>query len=152
MGSYAFRSILLCLVRVIHCFPTIWALIQRHLDGNHFKANKDQLAQLMKPHQDQSEGWWDWRCYFVKVLASQRWSWNAILLNCWISWIWIEFCSLKAAWIIEDISLIRDSFSFISFDSIPLRHNRAAKEDEAIVQLEKCPCFLFSIVQHDFLK
>ena len=68
-----------------------------------------------------------------KVPASHKWSWNAILLNCWITWIWTEFCSLEAAWIIEDIRLIRDSFSFISFDSIPLRCNRAAKEDEAIV-------------------
>ena len=70
-----------------------------------------------------------------------------------------EFCSLEAAWIIEDICLIRDSFYFISFDSILLRCNRialarasATKEDETIVQLEKCHFFLFSNVQHDFLK
>ena len=51
-------------------------------------------------------------------------------------------CCLEAAWIIEDISLIRDSFSFISFDgnSIPLRCNRAAltlastaKEDDVAI-------------------
>ena len=36
-----------------------------------------------------------------------------------------EFCSLEAAWIIEDICLIRDSFYFISFDSILLRCNCA---------------------------
>ena len=28
----------------------------RHLDQNHFKANKGQPAQHMKPQQDQSEG------------------------------------------------------------------------------------------------
>ena len=50
-------------------------------------------------------------------------------------------CCLEAAWIIVDISLIRDSFSFISFDGngIPLQCNRVAKEDEeAIVWLEEC--------------
>ena len=56
-------------------------------------------------------------------------------------------CRLEATWIIEDISLIRDSFSFISFDGncIPLQCNCAAlalastaKEDEvAIVWLEE---------------
>ena len=54
---------------------------------------------------------------------------------------------LEAAWIIEDISLIRDSFSFISFHSIPLQCNHvtlalasAAKENEGvIVWLEKYP-------------
>ena len=54
-------------------------------------------------------------------------------------------CCLEVAWIIVDISLIRDSFSFISFDgnSIPLQCNCAAKEDEeAIVWLEEC---LFSL-------
>ena len=71
-------------------------------------------------------------------------------------------CRLEAAWIIEDISLIRDSFSFISFDSnsISLRCNRAAlalasaaKEDEvAIIWLEECLSFLFLIVQHDFIE
>ena len=36
-----------------------------------------------------------------------------------------KVCSLEAARIIEDISLIRVSFSFFSFDSIPLQRNRA---------------------------
>ena len=62
-----------------------------------------------------------------------------------------RICCLEAAWIIEDIGLIRDSFSFISFHSIPLRCNRvalalasAAKEnEEVIVWLEECPSFLF---------
>ena len=47
---------------------------------------------------------------------------------------------LEAAWIIEDISLIRESFSFISFHSIPLRCNRVAlalasvaKENEEVI-------------------
>ena len=71
-------------------------------------------------------------------------------------------CCVKAAWIIEDISLIRDCFSFISFDgnSIPLQCNCAAlalastaKEDEvAIVWLEECFSFIFLIVQHDFIE
>ena len=49
-------------------------------------------------------------------------------------------CCLEAAWIIEDIGLIRDSFSFISFHSIYLRCNRAAlalanatKENEEVI-------------------
>ena len=54
---------------------------------------------------------------------------------------------LEVAWIIEDIGLIRDSFSFISFHSIPLRCNRAAlalasaakENEEVIVWLEKYP-------------
>ena len=71
-------------------------------------------------------------------------------------------CCLEAAWIIEDISLIRDSFSFISFDgnSIPLRCNRAAltlagaakENDVAIIWLEECFSFIFLIVQHDFIE
>ena len=67
---------------------------------------------------------------------------------------------LEAAWIIEDISLIRDSFSFISFHSIPLQCNHivlalisAAKEnEEVIVWLEECPSFLFPIVQSDLIE
>ena len=66
-------------------------------------------------------------------------------------------CSLKVAWILEDISIIRDSFVFISFVSTPLRYNHdalvlanAAKEkEETIVWLEECPYFLFPIVQSD---
>ena len=50
--------------------------------------------------------------------------------------------SLEVAWILEDINLIKDSFAFISFHSIPLWGNRAAlalasaakKEEEAIVR------------------
>ncbi|XP_065636892.1 cytochrome P450 76C2-like [Quercus suber] len=37
-----------------------------------------------------------------------------------------RICSLEVAWILEDISIIKDSFNFISFSSIPLRCNRAA--------------------------
>ena len=37
-----------------------------------------------------------------------------------------RICSLEAAWILEDISFIRDSFDCISFTCIPLRCNRAA--------------------------
>ena len=52
---------------------------------------------------------------------------------------------LEATWIIEDISLIRDNFSFISFHSIPLQCNHAAlalvsaakENEEVIVWLEK---------------
>ena len=66
-----------------------------------------------------------------------------------------RICSLEAAWISEDISLISDSLDFISFISIHLRCNHsalalasAAKEkEEAIVWLEECPSFLFPIVQ-----
>ena len=62
--------------------------------------------------------------------------------------------------IIEDISLIRDSFSFISYQSIHLRCNRAAlvlasaakENEEVIVWLEECPSFLFPIMQHDFIE
>ena len=57
----------------------------------------------------------------------------------------------------EDIAIIKDSFNFISFSSIPLRCNRATlalanavkEKDEDIVWLEKCPSFLFPIVQSD---
>ena len=67
---------------------------------------------------------------------------------------------LEATWIIEDIGLIRDSFSFISFHSIPLQCNHAAlalasatKENEkAIIWLEECPFFFFPIVQSDFIE
>ena len=34
-------------------------------------------------------------------------------------------CSLEVAWIFEDISIIRDSFIFISFTSTLLRYNHA---------------------------
>ena len=34
--------------------------------------------------------------------------------------------SLEVAWILEDIAIIKDSFNFISYSSIPLRCNRAA--------------------------
>ena len=65
--------------------------------------------------------------------------------------------SLEAAWILEDISLISDSFDCISFTSIPLRCNHAAltlasaikEKKEVIVWLEECPSFLFPIVQRD---
>jgi len=58
---------------------------------------------------------------------------------------------------LEDIAIIKDSFNFIYFSSIPLRCNRAtlalanaAKEkEEVIVWLEECPSFLFLIVQSD---
>ena len=71
-----------------------------------------------------------------------------------------RICCLEGAWIIEDISLIRDSFSFISFHIIPLWCNRAtlalasaAKEnEEVIVWLEECPSFLFPIVQSDLIE
>ena len=71
-----------------------------------------------------------------------------------------RICCLEAAWIIEEISLIRYSFPFISFHSIPLPCNRAAlvlasaaKEDEeVIVWLEECPSFLFPIVQYDLIE
>ena len=71
-----------------------------------------------------------------------------------------RICCLEAAWIIEEISLIRDSFPFISFHSIPLQCNRAAlvltsaaKEDEeVIIWLEECPSFLFPIVQCDLIE
>ena len=67
---------------------------------------------------------------------------------------------LEVAWIIEDIGLIRDSFSFISFHSIPLQCNHAAlalasaaKENEkAIIWLEECPYFFFPIVQSDLIE
>ena len=70
---------------------------------------------------------------------------------------WDRICFLEAAWILEDISLISESFDFISFASIPLRCNRAAltkasvakEKEEIIVWLEECPSFLFPIVQHD---
>lgn len=61
-------------------------------------------------------------------------------------------CCLEAARIIEDISLIRDNFSFISFDgnTIPIQCNCAAlalasatnENEETIVWLEECPSFL----------
>ena len=81
-------------------------------------------------------------CNFVELLNSDR------------------ICCLEAAWIIEDIGLIRDSFSFISFHSIPLRCNRAtlalvsaAKEnEEAIIWLKECPSFFFPIVQSDLIE
>lgn len=37
-----------------------------------------------------------------------------------------RICSLKVAWILEDISIIRDNFVFISFVSISLRCNHVA--------------------------
>ena len=44
------------------------------------------------------------------------------------------------AWILEDIAIIKDSFNFISFSSIPLRCHRsalalanAAKEKEKVI-------------------
>ena len=36
-----------------------------------------------------------------------------------------RICSLEVAWILDDIAIIKDSFNFISFSSIPLRCNRA---------------------------
>ena len=68
-----------------------------------------------------------------------------------------RICSLEVAWILEDIAIIKDSSNFISFSSIPLRCNRAALalanaakgKEEVIVWLEKCPSFLFPIVQSD---
>ena len=68
-----------------------------------------------------------------------------------------RICSLEVAWILEDIVIIKHSFNFISFSNIPLRCNRAAlalvnaakEKEEAIVWLEECPSFLFSIVQSD---
>ena len=69
-------------------------------------------------------------------------------------------CCLEVAWIIEDICLIRDSFSFIPFHSIHLRYNcaalaltSAAKENEEVIAwLKECPSFLFSIVQSDLIE
>ena len=57
----------------------------------------------------------------------------------------------------EDIAIIKDSFNFISFSSIPLRCNRAAldlanvakEKEEVIFWFEECPSFLFPIVQSD---
>ncbi|KAL0013847.1 hypothetical protein SO802_000916 [Lithocarpus litseifolius] len=68
-----------------------------------------------------------------------------------------RICSLEVAWILEDIAIIKDSFNFISFSSIPLRCNRAAlalanaakEKEEVIVLLEECPSFFFPIVQSD---
>ena len=65
-----------------------------------------------------------------------------------------RICSLEVAWILEDIAIIKGSFNFISFSSIPLRCNRAVlalanaakKKEEVIVWLEECPSFLFPIV------
>ncbi|KAK9998270.1 hypothetical protein SO802_017873 [Lithocarpus litseifolius] len=55
-----------------------------------------------------------------------------------------RICSLEVAWILEDIAIIKDSFNFISFSSIPLRCNRAAlalanaakEKEEAIISME----------------
>ena len=51
-----------------------------------------------------------------------------------------RICSLEVAWILEDIAIIKDSFNFISYSSIPLRCNRAAltltnaaKEKEEVI-------------------
>ena len=51
-----------------------------------------------------------------------------------------RICSLEVAWILEDIAIIKDSFNFISYSSIPLRSNRAAltltnaaKEKEEVI-------------------
>ena len=51
-----------------------------------------------------------------------------------------RICSLEVAWILEDIVIIKHSFNFISFSSIPLRCNRAAlalvnavKEKEEVI-------------------
>ena len=68
-----------------------------------------------------------------------------------------RICSLEVAWILDDIAIIKDSFNFVSFSSIPLRCNcaalvlvNAAKEkEEVIVWLEECPSFLLPIVQSD---
>ncbi|XP_065633239.1 uncharacterized protein LOC136069073 [Quercus suber] len=68
-----------------------------------------------------------------------------------------RICTLEVAWILEDIAIIKDSFNFISFSSIPLRCNRAAlalanaakEKEEVILWLEECPSFLFPIVQSD---
>ena len=68
-----------------------------------------------------------------------------------------RICSLEAAWISEDISLISDSFDFISFTNIPLRCNCAAlalssatkEKDEVIVWLKECSFSLFLIIQRD---
>ena len=66
-----------------------------------------------------------------------------------------RICSLdEAAWISEDISLISDSFDFISFTSILLRCNHAAlalssatkEKNEIIVWLKECLFSLFLIV------
>ena len=55
-----------------------------------------------------------------------------------------RICSLEAAWILEDISLISDSFDCISFTSIPLQCNHAAltlasdvKEKKEVVDINK---------------
>ena len=68
-----------------------------------------------------------------------------------------RICSLEVTWILEDISIIKDSFVLISFSSIPLHCNCAALaltnatkvKEEVIIWLEKCPSFLFLIVQSD---
>ena len=68
-----------------------------------------------------------------------------------------RICSLEAAWISEDISLISDSFDFISFTSIPLQCNPAAlalssatkEKEEVIVWLKECSFSFFPIVQRD---
>ena len=68
-----------------------------------------------------------------------------------------RICSLEVTWILEDISIIKDSFVLISFSSIPLHCNCAALtlvnatkvKEEVIIWLEECPSFLFLIVQSD---
>ena len=68
-----------------------------------------------------------------------------------------RICSLEVTWILEDISIIKDSFVLISFSSIPLHCNCAALalvnatkvKEEIIIWLEECPTFLFLIVQSD---
>lgn len=51
-----------------------------------------------------------------------------------------RICALEVSWILEDIALLKDSFVFISFVSLPLQCNRSAptlvsatKEKEDIV-------------------
>ena len=68
-----------------------------------------------------------------------------------------RICSLEVAWILEDINLFKDSFTFISFRSTPLRCNHvalvligAAKEEEVILWLEEYPFFPFPILHRDF--
>ena len=91
---------------------------------------------------------------FYKVMVECNFAKLANLLNS------DRIYCLEATWIIEDIGLIRDSFSFISFHSIPLWCNHAAlalasaakENEEAIVWLEEFPSFLFPIVQSDLIE
>ena len=54
LKTFKVRSITICINHSL--LPNDPSSHSRHLDQNHFKANKGQPAQHMKPQQDQSEG------------------------------------------------------------------------------------------------